>query len=67
MSEVKCKLVEHETCIKCGSLEPTMVKIGVFTMCPTCWQKEFNQTDIPITSPEYKVYQEWLKETEYSR
>ena len=67
MMEIKCKVVEHEPCLCCGALETTMVKIGVFTMCLQCWQKEFNQTEIPIKSEAYQNYVAWLSETDYSK
>ena len=65
--EVKCKIIEHEPCFKCGSLEPTMVKIGVFSMCPHCWQEEFNETEISTQGEHYKNYVAWLNETEYGK
>jgi len=67
MAEVKCKIIEHETCLKCGSLESTMIKIGVLTMCPKCWQEEFNAQEIYTQSEIYQNYVHWLNETEYGK
>lgn len=64
---VKCKLVENEPCIKCGSLQPTMAKVGAFTMCLNCWYKEFGQAEIPVNSEQYNNYVLWLNETEFGK
>jgi hypothetical protein len=46
-------------CLKCNTLEVTMIRTGCLIFCEKCFKEEF-KTDKPITD-ERDTYQKWLK------
>ncbi len=61
MSEkiVKALTFYNTGCIKCGTFDSKMVKIGPIPFCTPCYFREFGN-NIEITADNEK-YKEWLK------
>ncbi len=61
MDSIKCRIVNNDGCLMCNVVEKKMVSIGAFIMCRDCFNAEFDVDEIPIPSPLYNKYKEWLK------
>lgn len=59
---IECKAFSNSACLKCGKVNPTMIRIGVFTMCLECFVTEFGiVTEISLDSVLCHEYYIWLK------
>lgn len=59
---IECKAFSNNACLGCGKVNPTMVRVGVFTMCLECFVAEFGV--VVEISPDSKLgsnYYDWLK------
>ena len=50
--------LRNSRCLKCGSVDRKMVRIGALDFCEHCFVEEFNVEDLKYGSSKYR---EWLK------
>jgi hypothetical protein len=59
---IRCKAFSNSACLKCGKVNSTMIRVGVFTMCIDCFVAEFGVvSEISPNSVLCHEYYIWLK------
>jgi len=58
---VECRVHTNASCVNCGVIHKTMVRVGAFIMCNPCWEHNFNVDLIPMEGPLREKYLVFLK------